>query len=211
LQSQSDVIAGLTRNGSNAARRVTSPAANEDMGVNRMNKENLLRKLKSLASIAERGGTPEESKSAAEIMEKLMAKYEVTDADLSDDVVKAHFFKVKGSRERQLFVQVVCKVFPAWDGRFYGVTKGNKTVRNTTSLNCTMVQKVEIDLLFDFYKRLYKKEEERLFMAFVQKHQIFRERPEDDDSPRMPVEEWMKLSALMKGMEDATPYKQIEG
>jgi hypothetical protein len=70
-------------------------------------------------------------------------------------------------------------------------------------------EKVEIEYLFDFYKRLWEKEKDAFLAAYIQKHRIFAIRA--DVEPReMSLEESIKMSALMRGMSDESPLRAIE-
>lgn len=89
-----------------------------------------------------------------------------------------------------------------------GRCKGRK-VRTQLGADCTPAEKVEIEYLFDFYKRLWEKEKDAFLAAYIQKHRIFAIRA--DVEPReMSLEESIKMSALMRGMSDESPLRAIE-
>ena len=68
---------------------------------------------------------------------------------------------------------------------------------------------MEIEYLFDFYKRLWEKEKDAFLEAYIQKHRIFAIRA--DVEPReMSLEESIKMRALMRGMSDESPLRAIE-
>jgi len=173
-----------------------------------MNREELFRKLHALSALAERGATPAESKAAADMLAKLMEKHDVTDAELSDDCVESRQFNYKGERERKLLLQIVTKVMPEWVGVSYYYRKNGRRLRETVGYECTKAQKAEIDLLFEFYKELYKKEEEMLYTAFINKHDIFGV-GRSKNTEVTPLDELMKLQAMMRGLDEASPQKRI--
>ena len=61
--------------------------------------------------------------------------------------------------------------------------------------------------MFDFYRELYKKEEEAFYSAFIHKHKLFRD---SGEAVEVSHEEYMKMQMMMKGMENATPHKRLE-
>ncbi len=88
-------------------------------------------------------------------------------------------------------------------------TASGRKVRTQLGADCTPAEKVEIEYLFDFYKRLWEKEKDAFLAAYIQKHRIFAIRA--DVEPReMSLEESIKMSALMRGMSDESPLRAIE-
>ena len=72
-------------------------------------------------------------------------------------------------------------------------------------------QKAEIEFLFSFYVRLWEKEKEALLQAFFQKHRIFGNLKEGESGKELSGEELEKMYALMHGLSDEQPLKQLEG
>lgn len=68
---------------------------------------------------------------------------------------------------------------------------------------------MEIEYLFDFYKRLWEKEKEAFLAAYIQKHRIFAIRT-DIEPQEISLEEALKMGALMEGMSDESPLRAIE-
>lgn len=166
-----------------------------------------LLKIKALAD----GTTFEgERESALEHLHRLMEKHGITEQDLNDDVVTTHEFKFRNARERILLLQVLYKVFDNTSWTSYSYSKNGRKVSNTVGVDCTKAQKLEVDFLYDFYKRLYRKEEDLFFTAFVNKHNLFGSKPTGGKSKELSREEARRLAQMMNGMDDATPHKQIE-
>ena len=165
-----------------------------------------LLKIKSLAD-----GTPyaHEREVTLGKLHKLMEKLGITEQDLNDELVSTHDFKFRNKREKLLLNQILYKVFGSLDWVDYSYIRGKRIISNIIGIECTKAQKIEIDFLFDFYKRLYKKEEQSFYEAFVQKHNLFGT-PDDRAGKTLKPEESMKRKKMMSGMENATPYKQIE-
>ena len=167
---------------------------------------NTLRKLKVLAEGTE---FEHERDSALKMLNELMEKHGITEADLEDETVTTQEFKWKGAREKAILIQVFYKVMDDFGFTTYSFSRNGRTIRNTIGLDCTVAQKLEIDFLFSFYKELYQKEEETFFSAFVQKHKIFGTPAEPRES-KLSEYERLKILQLMNGIDDATPHRQIE-
>lgn len=170
-----------------------------------MNKQELLRKLRALA----KRGVGGERQNAQKKIDELMKKYNISDEELEDEAVELYHFKFSGKREEALLTQIMYKVCDKTDNIYnfvYG--KSGRTVRSELGCECTLAQRIEIDFLFEFYKRLYKREEELFYHAFVQKHHLFGTSgggKENDIS----LDELMRIAQLMSGLSNETPLRQI--
>ena len=167
--------------------------------------KNTLRKLKA---VAEGQGNVHEKQAALKKLAELESKYGLCTQDYIDDTISTHEFRHRNNREKRLLFQVCAKVLDNNELTTSRWRKGSKLVANTIGFDCTLAQKIEIDFLFDFYKRLYKREEEKLFEAFISKHRIWTESveaievdPNDD--------EYRKMKIMMSGLEDESPHKLI--
>jgi hypothetical protein len=163
-----------------------------------------LRKVKALAD-----GTANEHEreSALKKFYELMEKHGITEDCLEDESVTTHDFKWNGKREHSLLVQIIVKVFDDSRITTYNYRRNGRKVGNTLGLDCTTAQKLEIDFMFDFYKILYRREEETFFDAFIQKHKLFG--PPSGKGKKLSDEDYMKMIQLMRGMEDASPQKRL--
>lgn len=143
------------------------------------NKKERLKKIYNL-SLKGVGGEREQAQA---ILDKLLKKYELSLDDI-DDEDTAYDYELKYHREEQLRIlhQTIYKVLNSTD-EIYDIryTSSGRLCRNRMVVHCTAIQKVEIEFLFDFYKRIWEKDKEML-----------------------------KISNLMKGISDETPIKQIE-
>lgn len=88
-------------------------------------------------------------------------------------------------------------------------TATGRKVKTQLGADCTPAEKVEIEYLFDFYKRLWEKEKEAFLAAYIQKHRIFAIRT-DIEPQEISPEEALKMGALMEGMSDESPLRAIE-
>lgn len=170
-----------------------------------MDKTELLKKIKALAD----RGVGGEADNAETILARLMDKYGISEDELSEETRASVEFTFSGKEQEKLLRQIVYKVTNG--GTAYGLkyTGSGRKCRTTLGAECTRAEKVEIEFLLDFYKRLWEREREAFLSAFIQKHRLF---PVRDDIEPTPIskEELMKLQALMQGMSDETPKKALE-
>lgn len=162
--------------------------------------------MKKLRTLAERG-EPGERENARRMLDKLLQKYNVAEADLSDDVREIHWYTVKDKHEEKLLYQVACKVDPTsniYERRF---GKGQRTTRG---VECTKADALQIEIEFEFYKALWHEELAFFLRAFIQKHEIFDMRPGHAVSTRkMSDDELFRMAAMIDGMQDRTLHPMI--
>lgn len=154
-----------------------------------MNKKDLLRKLKALAE----KGVGGEKINARKKLEALMQKNGITEDELDEETIIECVFDYSSVRERRLLGQIA-----------YGRRK------RRFGCKATLAQKIEIEFLFDFYKRLYKREEEFFFDTFIQKHELYGRLEDGEEPERLSKQDAIKMGALMQGMSDEAPRRQIE-
>lgn len=173
-----------------------------------MNKKDLLLKLRALAESGEGG----EKVNAQRKLEELMRKYGISESELETETDIPCEFTFHGKREKLLLAQIIYKVVNE-KGRIYGFSYTDSGRACKTKLGCkaTPAQKIEIEFLFDFYKQLYKREEEFFFSAFVQKHRLFGDLKDGEKAEEQSLEERIRMRTLMDGMCEETPVKRLEG
>ena len=168
------------------------------------NRDGLLKKLKALAE----SGVGGEKENAQAMLEKYMRKYGITETDLErDEELKVREFEYHSHKEKRLLMQIIFKVTNSTS--MYSFYRSKRKVRNLVGCECSKAQGIEIEFLFDFYKRLYQKEEERLLDAFIQKHKLFGDSPEEDRERRSD-REILEMITLMNALSDERPQLQIE-
>lgn len=173
-----------------------------------MNKKELLQKLRALAERGEGG----EKINAQRKLEELMRKYNISESGLEAETDIPCEFTYHGAREKQLLVQIIYKVLND-KGRTYGFryTYSGRACKSKLGCEATPAQKIEIEFLFDFYKQLYKQEEEFFFSAFIQKHRLFGDLKDGEKPQKQSLEESMRMNTLMDGMREETPVKRLQG
>ena len=172
--------------------------------------DNIHEKLQKIKALAESTDFEDERDSALTLLKRLMDKHGVAEQDLYNEDVKAHDFFFKGKRERRLLSQVLYKVIGHTNYTKYNLFRNGRKLPNAFGADCTVAQYVEVQFLFDFYKKLYRQEEDFFYKAFLQKHDIFGAQPISSDNDELSDEQLEKMLNMMEGMDDATPYMQIE-
>ena len=165
-----------------------------------------LRKIKALADGTNFEG---ERESALDKLRELMERHGISEQDLNHDTISTYDFKYKGERENLLLQQIFYKVMNVREFKTYEYRQRGKKVRNTVGLDCTLVQSVEIKFLFEFYRDLYRKEEQAFYIAFIHKHDIFGGVSDNTESEQVSEEELQKMFQMMRGMDNATLHKQL--
>lgn len=171
-----------------------------------MKKEELLKKIKAVAALAERGVGGEKVNAEA-TLNRLMEKYGIFEDELDEDIRKRHDFEYHGKEQETLLRQTVYKVTGGYAYNLVYTASGRK-VKTKLGADCTPAEKVEIEYLLDFYKNLWEREKEAFLSAFIQKHRIFTIRA-DIEPKELPLSELLKMKALMEGMSDESPLRAI--
>lgn len=171
-------------------------------------KQELLQKLKALAE----HGVGGEKLNAQRKLSAFMKKYGITDVELDEDKAFPCEFAYKGERQRRLLSQIIYKVKNEKNTVYSFIyTASNRACRSRLGCKVTKTQKLEIEFLFDFYKRLYEQEEAFFFRAFVQKHRLFGQLKESEQPTELSDEEYQRLYMMRQGMSEEQPLKQITG
>ncbi len=170
---------------------------------------NNIDRLKKLYALALRGVGGEKEQAAA-ILEKLIKKYGVSMEDLDEETVKEHDFIYHGKTEERLLRQIAYKVTNERN-RFHNLvyTASGRGCRTRCRIECTDAQKIEIEFLFDFYKKLWERELEVIFRAYIQKHELFGTLKEGEKATEIPDEEINRIYAIIRGLSDEKPVLQI--
>lgn len=167
------------------------------------NKE-LVHKLRALAE----RGVGGEKDAAAQKLALLMEKYGLDDADLEDEKEEAHDFHFKTEFEKALLHQLFYKIVPDYSSKTYGYRQG-KGSKTTYGIFCTKAQALQIGIEYDFYRELWKEEQEFLFRCFIQKHAIFNPNPKEAKPSTLSDEEMLRMIRMMRGMQDKSLAAQL--
>ena len=166
----------------------------------------LLMKIRALAL----NGVDGEKEQAQAILDKLMKKYSVSLDDLDEEILNEYEFEYHGKEQEKLLRQTIYRVtgdkFAMWGLQY---SDSGRKCKTRLGGRCTAAQKVEIDFLFDFYKRVWEKDRQALLSAFIQKHRIFGELKPDEKAMEISAEDMEKMNLLMLGLSDEFPQKQL--
>lgn len=174
--------------------------------------EKKLELLKKLQALAERG-VGGEKEGAQRKLAQLMEKYQIEEIDLSEDKMEDHDFKYHNDFELKLLRQLFYKIVPDFQKYTYTYRYG-KGSKSTYGISCTKAQALQIQIEYEFYCTLWKEEVEFFMQAFIQKHQIFAIKDDDEsdgDNERMSKEDLRRMMSMMEGMQNKSIQPMIEG
>lgn len=175
-----------------------------------MDKEALLRRIKGIQELATRG-EPGEKETAEKTLERLMKKYDITEAELSQEELKTVFFPYHTEEECRLLSQIIYAVTGRKAYGCVGEYTGRK--RKKVGTHCTAGERVEIEASFEFYNAALKEEYEFFFTAFINKNDIFPppdKRTKRDGQEEMTRAEAFKLLKMMNAIDKRTRRLMIE-
>lgn len=167
--------------------------------------EKKLELMKKLQALAERGVGGEKA-GAQQKLQELMDKYNITEADLSEDKLENYDFRYKTEWEAWLLCQLFFKIAPDRRKYTYRYGRGSKS---TYGITCTKAEELQLRVEYDFYRALWKEEQEFFFRAFIQKHRIFGIR-KDGGGTTLSDEDWMRMQAMMSGMQNKQMQMMLE-
>lgn len=171
------------------------------------NKTELLLKIKALARL----GVDGEQENAVALLSRLMLKYGISESELDDERRTLCWFRYSQKIECKLLNQIIYMVTakPAY---------GCKGIRKKKELGteCTVVEQLEIEANYDFFKNAMEKELAVFHTAFYTKNQLYpdyeklKDREQKELTPE-DVERHMKAGLMAAGMDKHSMLKQIGG
>lgn len=156
-----------------------------------------------LKALAERG-VGGEKENAAKLLETIMKKYNIDESVLNQSEIKHREFKYRDKIEDKLLNQIIYKITGNQERWHY------KGIKPVLVAECTEAQKVEIDILFEFYMTIWKQELDVFLRAFIQKNKLFSSDPKEVDHSPIDEETRRKINSLMDGIDARTPLKQLK-
>lgn len=145
--------------------------------------EKTIQRMKKLQALAERG-VGGEKETAEKMLQRMLEKNGIRSLDeLQSEEYEYVLFPYNGKYEMKLLKQCIYKVLMAAGDRTYYRTKGK---RQKLGIYCTKVQKIEIQMEFDFYRKEFYEELDLFMIAFINAQKIF--------PPDAPVENSDSLS-----------------
>lgn len=131
------------------------------------NKLELIQKIKALAE----KGSGGEKINAQKMLAQLMKKYNISETELSDEVLKEFDIQTYNKWEQRLLYQVAYSV--------YGNIDNSKVILKYTHhkgkfcIRCTSSEFLEIEAKFNFYRYHFKKQQEIFYDAFLCVNDIY--------------------------------------
>jgi len=140
-------------------------------------------------------------------------KHGLTIEDICKESTKEYFFKASGINA-QLFTQIVKRV--NYELEIYSIPAAQvKKYRLAGSLmiECTVAEFIEIEQMFDVYKKLYKEESKVFYHAFLAANDLLGRPPKPrsvNDLTEKELEEWMRVQGLAKNIKTETIRKRLK-
>ena len=167
----------------------------------------LLRKIKELA----KRGVGGEAVNAQKQLDILLKKYNLTLEDIEEEKKELRFIKAKDS-EIRLLNQIIARVdenikmwvLPAKKVKEFSA-KGNVVIE------CSAANFIEIEQMFFVYNKLYKKELEIFYEAFLKANDLLVKG--DNTTSELSEEEyekWKRVDKLSRNIKTETVRKQLE-
>jgi len=167
---------------------------------------NLAKKLMEMAK--HEGGSENEKGNAMNVLQDIMNKYNIKESDLKTAVKSMRQFTCQEKYERSLLKQIAYKVTNEMKDFYHNKSK-QKCFADKHFIELTDAEYIEVEFLFDFYKRIWESEKKAFFNAFVQKHNLFGELKEGEKGAEISLEELEKMHSLMRGLDNVTPTRQL--
>lgn len=169
-------------------------------------------RMKKILALARRGIGGEKTTAEA-MLQKLLAKYSMTVADLENEAqpIEKREFKYATEYDRRLLSQIVASVLET-----RSLTSWRRRGKKIILYELTALQYAEVDVRYNAYRGALRKELDkasgRVYAAFVQANDLGVGRDDDDDSlpPDIDLAELEAIVALMRTMEPTPIYRQLE-
>ena len=162
-------------------------------------------RIKKLQALAERG-VGGEKETAARKLQELLEKNGISSVEeLAQDEYIFTLFSYNGVLGRKLLSQCIYKLMGYDSDR---TQYKPPHTRQKIGVYCTKAQKLEIELEFEFYERLFEEQQELFLSAFIQKQRIFP--PDAPVNDAEPTERDIKVAFMAEAIERKTRAAMIE-
>ena len=173
--------------------------------------DKLKARIEKLRALAERGIGGEKT-TAQKKLNELLEKNGVTLEGLTEDEEQYFLFSYNGKIKERLLKQCMYKVlgYEKWRNAITYRTKGT---RQKIGIYCTLAEKIEIELEYEFYSNIFDTEEKDFMSAFISAQDIY---PKDAPTANLndyTAEELKKIEkrlAYCNGIEKRTRTAMIE-
>lgn len=159
--------------------------------------EALMRRIGKIKALAERGVDGEQA-AAQSMLESILARNNLTMADIEDTAPKRNWVEVtfSGAHEKRLMFQIVRKVTQATGPLSY---KRVPKTRSRVYVELSAVERVEVEFMFELMKKALAEEFDKITTAFIHRNRLYGPLREDDDDepePEVTPEERARLRQI---------------
>lgn len=169
-----------------------------------------IERMKKILALARRGVGGEKATAEA-MLEKLLAKYDMSIADLDGDagLAQRREFKYSTEFDRKLLSQIVASVLGT-----RSLTSWRRRGKKQVGFDLTTLQFAEVDVRYSAYRGALRKELEkatgRVYAAFVQANNLGVSAGDDDEpADDMDLDELHAILGLMQAMRPTPIHRQI--
>jgi hypothetical protein len=156
--------------------------------------EALMRRIGKIKALAERGVDGEQA-AAQSMLENILARHNLTMADIEDEKPVRHWVEVEfvGKHERTLMTQVICKIAGVSGGVPIRQRKGT---RSRFYVELSAAEHVEVEFVFELMRT-----------AFIHRNRLFGPVRDKDDAPEPEItpEERARLRQIAAMAEAMNP------
>lgn len=173
--------------------------------------EALMRRIGKIKTLAERGVDGEQAAAQA-MLESILARHNLTMADIEDATAKRNWVEAEfsGKHERALMAQVIRKV-RQHAGEL--PIKQRKRVRNSYYVELSPAEHVEVEFMFTLMRKALAEEMDKLLSAFIFRNNLYGPSVESDSGePEKTPEELARLrqiAAMAQNMNRVNVRKAI--
>jgi len=165
--------------------------------------------LKKLKSLAERGVAGEKT-NARDMFDKLLLKYGITPEDIEAEMSKIFYFKEDG-HYAAILAHIVNNVseLPLY---IVGPKEAKKQgVKANYCIECTHAEFIEIEQMFDFYKKLYDREIQVFLKAFLMSNNLLAiiKTKENYIAKEVEIDEWRRARQMTSSIKGEEFRKQL--
>lgn len=186
-----------------------------------MSKRQIIDRIMKVKALADRG-TDGERAAAQRLLEELMEKYHIDEADIDTEKKNIYiidagelFFKdlfrqiylVKFGRDRDIWL---IEKMPKKEKRQYAeLGYGDKTAN--LAIECTKAEFLEVKTLFEIYRNDLKEQMETFMYAYFHKNNLLAPADPNHDCTEEDERKAMKAVFMAQGIEKKEIHKMIEG
>jgi len=157
--------------------------------------EATLRRMRKLLALAQRGVGGEKD-TAQRMLDKMLSRHKMTIDDLNVDARKEYRITLTKMEHRTILFQVLYKVL-----NVDSIQYKHRPKYREVCVELTPAEYVETMEMFKQLTRQWDKEQERLMVAFVGKHELYSDQPAKGER-KFTQEELEAIYRMMAGMDD---------